>query len=44
MGKVVLTLPNAGVVINAIRSPIGIIFLVLAVVLISEIASKRKGE
>ncbi len=39
-----LTLPNAGVVINTIRSPIGIIFLVFAMALIAEIVFLHQRE
>ncbi len=44
MGKVVLTLPNVGVVVNAICSPIGVIFIILAVVLIAEIVFLHQRE
>lgn len=43
-GKVVFTIPQAGVVVNAIRSPAGVIVILLAAILLTEGSFRRKKE
>ena len=43
-GKVVFSIPYAGVAVKALRSPVGIIVIILAAVLLTEGSFRRKKE
>jgi len=43
-GKVVFSVPYLGVVINALRSPVGAIIIILAAILLTECSFRRKKE
>ncbi len=43
-GKVVFSIPNVGVVIKALRSPVGAIVIILTAVLLTEGSFRRKKE
>lgn len=43
-GKVVFSIPHAGVVVKAIRSPVGIVIIIIAVVLLIAGSFQRKGK
>ncbi len=43
-GKVVFTIPQAGVVVNIIRSPVSVVVIILAAILLIECSFRRKKE
>ncbi len=43
-GKVIFTIPGAGVVVKALRSPVGIAAIILAAILLTEGSFRRKKE
>ncbi len=43
-GKVVFTIPQAGVVLNVLRSPVSIVVIILAAILLIECSFRRKKE